>query len=134
MNLLLDTHILLWTLSDDRKLSTKARKLIGDKANAKYYSVVSLWETEIKHLLHPEKMPLDAGTLAGYCERANMREIPIRNRHVFALGSLKRGENTAPHKDPFDRIMLCQAMNEDMLFLTNDKLLSEYQQTFVILV
>ncbi|MBQ7516776.1 MAG: type II toxin-antitoxin system VapC family toxin [Schwartzia sp.] len=134
MNLLLDTHILLWTLADDRKLSAKARALIGNKANVKYYSVVSLWETEIKHLLHPEKMPLGAKALAAYCERANMREIPVQHRHVFALGALKREENTALHKAPFDRIMLCQAMSEDMFFLTHDKMLSEYRQSFVLLV
>ena len=54
MRILLDTHILLWTLSNDRRLPEKARKLIENEENEIYYSIISLWEVEIKRLIHPD--------------------------------------------------------------------------------
>ncbi len=56
MKLLLDTHILLWAISNDMRLPEKARKLIEDETNEIYYSVISLWEVEIKHLAYPDAM------------------------------------------------------------------------------
>ncbi|MGL6199624.1 MAG: PIN domain-containing protein [Lachnospiraceae bacterium] len=60
MKVLLDTHILLWAISDDARLTEKARKLIENEDNEIYYSIVSLWEVEIRHLLHPDAMPVSA--------------------------------------------------------------------------
>ena len=62
MKILLDTHILLWAISNDARLLEKARKLIENEI---YYSIVSLWEVEIKRLAHPEVMPISAEQLAG---------------------------------------------------------------------
>lgn len=132
MKILLDTHILLWALVDDVRLPKKARELIGNPSNEKFISTVSLWEVEIKHLSHPEKMPLSAKDLAAYCQQADIREIPITKRHVFALKSLRRPTNAPIHKDPFDRIMICQAMEDGLSFLTHDKLLKDYQLSCVI--
>ena len=58
MKILLDTHILLWTISNDIKLPEKARKLIEKEENEIYYSIVSLWEVELKRLAHPDAMPV----------------------------------------------------------------------------
>ena len=60
MKILLDTHILLWTISNDLKLPEKARKLIENEENEIYYSIVSLWEVELKRLAHPDAMPVSA--------------------------------------------------------------------------
>ncbi len=62
MKILLDTHILLWTISNDTKLPEKAKKLIIKEENEIYYSIVSLWEVEIKRLAHPDAMPICQGT------------------------------------------------------------------------
>ena len=132
MKLLLDTHILLWTLIDDLRLPQKAREMIGDTRNEKFLSTVSFWEIEIKHLSHPDKMPLCAKDLAAYCEHAGIKEIPVAKQHVFALASLQRPETAPLHKAPFDRIMICQAIEEGLFFLTHDKLLKDYQQSCVI--
>ena len=60
MKILLDTHILLWAVSNDVRLPAKARKLIENEENEIYYSLVSLWEVEIKHLAHPDAMTVSA--------------------------------------------------------------------------
>ncbi len=70
MRILLDTHILLWALSNDAKLPEKARELIEDEGNEIYYSMISLWEVEIKHLAHPDMMPVSAEEISGYCRQA----------------------------------------------------------------
>ena len=134
MKLLLDTHILLWALADDARLSAKARKLIEDPDNDICYSVVSPWEVQIKHELHPDDLKTDARELVGYCNEAGFRSIPLRSAHVVALGSLEREANAPAHKDPFDRIMICQASIEKMLFVTHDARIGEYTDPCVYLV
>ena len=77
MKILLDTHILLWTISNDIKLPEKARKLIEKEENEIYYSIVSLWEVELKRLAHPDAMPVSASELAKYCEQSGFQKIPL---------------------------------------------------------
>ncbi len=74
MKILLDTHILLWTLSNDVKLPDKARKLIENEDNEIYYSIASLWEVEIKHLAHPDVMSVSAKEVAKYCEESGFQK------------------------------------------------------------
>lgn len=126
MKLLLDTHILLWALVDDQRLSPKARRLIADRGNDIYYSIVSPWEVQIKHDLHPDELAVDARMLEGFCEKAGFRQLAVRINHICALSSLVRRDGASPHKDPFDRIMVCQASVENMLFLTHDSRIAEY--------
>ena len=134
MKVLLDTHIMLWAFNNDVQLSSTARRLINDTDNEKYYSIASLWEVEIKHLLRPDKITTDSKTLFAYCRQTSIRMLPIKEQHIFALGSLKRKDGAPPNKDPFYRIMLCQAMADNMFLLTHDKLLADYEQSSVILV
>ncbi|MGL6199663.1 MAG: type II toxin-antitoxin system VapC family toxin [Lachnospiraceae bacterium] len=117
MKVLLDTHILLWAISNDVRLSEKVRKLIENEENEIYYSIVSLWEVEIKHLLHSEAMPVSAEELAEYCEQSGFQRM-VREKHIFALACLKREEDAPPHKDPFDRML----STENMIFVTHDSL------------
>ena len=90
MRILLDTHILLWTLSNDRRLPEKARKLIENEENEIYYSIISLWEVEIKRLIHPDAMPVSAKELSEYCGQAEFRKVSIKEEHIFAMEGLKR--------------------------------------------
>ncbi len=132
IKILLDTHILLWALSNDTGLSEKARKIIENVENDIYYSIISLWEVEIKHLAHPDTMPLSAKELTEYCEQAGFLKIPIRENHIFALANLRRKENSLPRKDPFDRMLVCQASTENMLFVTHDALIPDYEEPCII--
>ncbi len=132
MRILLDTHILLWALSNDEKLPDKARELIETEENEIYYSVISLWEVEIKHLAHPDIMHVSAEEIAGYCGQSGYKRIIIKENHVFAMKELKREKDAKPHKDPFDRMLICQAYVENMVFITHDSLIPGYNKSCIL--
>ena len=134
MKLLLDTHILLWTLADDPRLSRQAREMIDHPESEIIYSAVSPWETEIKHALHPDQMSISGSDLITYCQEAGFISLPVANRHVIMLSTLSRREESAPHRDPFDRIMICQAKADGLIFLTHDHLLPDYQEPCIVYV
>ena len=134
MNVLLDTHILLWTLSNDVRLPEKARKLIEDENNEIYYSIISLWEVEIKHLTHPDAMPVSAKQLTEYCVQSGFQKISIEESHIYAMADLKREKDALSHKDPFDRILICQASTENMIFVTHDSLIGGYNAPCILIV
>ena len=132
MKLLLDTHVLLWALCNDPQLSLRARNMIEDETNEIYYSIVSPWEVEIKRLAHPDRMALSSEQLSKYCSASGFYCLPVRESHINQLKHLHREEQAPEHKDPFDRIMICQAMAEKMLFLTHDRQLILYQEACII--
>ena len=134
MKILLDTHVLLWALNGDERLPEKARELISDEENEVYFSIISPWETEIKHLAHPEQMPLGAEELMAYCEEAGYYRLSVKEEHILYLKRLRRTEGAPSHKDPFDRIMICQAVTESMLFITHDHLLEDYNEPVIRVV
>ena len=134
MKTLLDTHILLWALSNDEKLPEKARELIENEENEVYYSVISLWEVEIKHLAHPDIMSVSAEEISGYCEQSGYKQITINKNHIFTMKDLKREKNAPPHKDPFDRMLICQADVENMVFITHDALIRDYKKLCILFV
>lgn len=134
MKILLDTHVLLWAISNDLKLPEKARKLIENHENEIYYSIVSLWEVELKRLAHPDAMPVSAEELAEYCDQSGYQRILIREKHIYALSGLKRNESAPCHKDPFDRMLICQAATENMMFITHDSLIPGYNEPCILAV
>lgn len=133
MNILMDTHMLLWALGEDERLSEKARGFILDPGNTLYYSVVSVWEVAIKHALHPDNVKLTGKEMADYCQQAGFLPLELRDKHVFALEGLRRDENAPRHNDPFDRILLSQAKAENMSFLTHDTMFLGYGESCVLL-
>lgn len=133
MNILLDTHILLWTLTGDEKLPEHAIAMIDDAAdNNIYYSIASVWETEIKKSLG--KLPISGQQLSEYCQQAGFVMLPIEERHIFSLSSLDRDVSLPRHNDPFDRIMLAQAKVEGYKFITHDALISGYNEECIVYV
>ena len=128
MRILLDTHILIWMFSDDSKLSSHAREMILDGNNRLYCSAASVWEVELKHEKQPEGN-IDATRFADLCEQSDVAILPITGEHVMEIGNLPM-----VHKDPFDRLMIAQALCEGMRFLTHDKLVGEYDLPFIICV
>ena len=132
MNLLLDTHILIWALNADARLPEKAREMILDKDNAIYYSSVSVWEISIKHTNHPDSVSFTGKELAQFCQEAGFLPVEMRDKHVFALETITRTEGAPPHHDPFDRMLIAQAKAENMSFLTHDSLLPYYEEKCII--
>ena len=133
MNILLDTHILLWALTGDSKLPESAAEMIDNyEKNTIFYSIASVWETEIKKSLG--KLPISGQELSDYCRQAEFKLLPIEEKHIFTLSSLKREAALPKHNDPFDRIMLAQAKAEGYQFLTHDTLVVGYQEQCVIFV
>ena len=126
MKLLLDTHILIWFFSGDEQLSQKARDMIADESNEIYYSLLSVLEVEIKHAAHPDKLSMTGERFLEHCRRLEFIQVPVDVKHIFKVKTLTRKENTPPHRDPFDRLMLSQAIVERMTFITHDKRIAEY--------
>ncbi|MBQ9538253.1 MAG: type II toxin-antitoxin system VapC family toxin [Treponema sp.] len=135
MRLLLDTHILVWLHTNDQRLSQKARLLISDSSNEVYYSPVTIWESEIKHSLHPDIFPFSGKRLNELSIKADIIFLPLLPRQIVLLSSLKYSQSVdRQHKDPFDRMLICQAKSEKMLLLTHDKLISNYEEPCIVSV
>lgn len=120
MRLLLDTHIYLWVLSDHPKLSANARKLIQD-ADEVFVSSASIWEASIKIGLG--KLDANVDHLVAEIEACGFKELPIRAVHAALVRSLPD-----IHRDPFDRILIAQAISEPLKLLTVDEHFSAYTE------
>lgn len=134
MKYLLDTHIVLWYLIGDERLPQKAKELIDDEQNEIFFSLVSMWEIEIKHIAHPEMMKPSGYMVLEKCQSADFSILPLRAEHIATLHTLQKAENAPRHNDPFDRMLICQAKSEDMLFVTHDALLPYYNEPCVLFV
>lgn len=134
MKVLLDTHIILWALTDSDKLPPKARTTISDITNEIYYSLASVWEVAIKHLTPPDRIPVSETELLNYCKQAEYSQLGITENHILKLSTLQRPENAPRHNDPFDRILIAQAKSENMIFLTHDSMIPYYNETCVLSV
>ncbi|MBZ0093240.1 MAG: type II toxin-antitoxin system VapC family toxin [Sulfuricellaceae bacterium] len=121
MNLLLDTHLLLWAASEPKRLSAKARALLLDPANHLLFSSASLWEISIKNGLERSDFNVDPRRLWRMLLVSGYRELPITSEHAVAVNELP-----SLHKDPFDRILVAQARVEGLMLLTVDKLVAKY--------
>lgn len=120
MRVLLDTHVLLWLMEGNPRLSSKASALIQD-ADAVYVSAASIWEIAIKWRIG--KIEEDPEIIVEHLERAGLRELQVANRHAVAAGSLP-----LLHRDPFDRLLIAQAIVEPMRLLTADARLTAYSE------
>lgn len=121
VNLLLDTHILLWSAGRDDLLTDAADRLVKDPANTLWFSVASLWEVAIKRALDRPDFRTDPGVLRAGLLANDYRELAIEGRHVLALATLP-----PLHGDPFDRILIAQAMAEGMRLVTVDRRVAAY--------
>lgn len=121
MKLLLDTHLLLWAAGEPKKLSPATRRLIGDKRHTLCFSAASLWEIAIKHSLGRIDFRADPGVLRRGLLENGYVEVPVDGDHAVAVTVLP-----LLHKDPFDRILLAQAVVGGMLLLTADEKIAQY--------
>ncbi len=121
MNLLLDTHVALWAITDSPKLSQKARTLICAPRSTIWVSAASLWEIAIKRSLARSNMPVTSSEALDLFEEAGYRILAIEAEHATAVEQLP-----PHHQDPFDRILIAQALVTPMRLLTHDAALSKY--------
>ena len=128
MNILIDTHIALWALYDDSKLTEFAVQYLIDSNNTIFYSLISAWEIEIKHSLGKLNVPSDA--FIHDCESMGFKNISIRKEHLLGLKALPYPDNG--HKDPFDRLLIATANIENMGFLTQDHKLQVYHERCIL--
>ncbi|MDR5873860.1 type II toxin-antitoxin system VapC family toxin [Halomonas sp. CUBES01] len=121
MNLLLDTHILLWAAVSPEKLSADALSLINDDNNRLYFSAASIWEVVIKNGLQRPDFHVDPHLLRRGLVDNGYLELPISALHTLNVAHLP-----TIHKDPFDRILVAQAEAEGFLLLTADEMVAQY--------
>ena len=124
MKLLLDTHILLWVMQDAAQLGRAARRLLAD-ADEVHVSSVCLWEAAIKHSLGKLKVDLDA--LDEHLAQSAFTTLPVTWTHARRLRQLP-----LLHADPFDRMLVAQAMAEPMHLLTHDAALADYSELVIV--
>jgi PIN domain nuclease of toxin-antitoxin system len=122
MNLLLDTHIFIWSIVALKKLSAKAQIALRDKNNLLFLSVASVWEMQLKVQTRKLALPVTLPKAIEEQERINgLQILPITLRHVYELENLP-----FHHKDPFDRILISQAIVENFTLVTTDAKFTAY--------
>ena len=121
MNILLDTHTFIWFFNGDEQLSLKAKKLIEDSKNQKFVSIASIWEVAIKIGL--KKLVFDGNTseVGDLMKQNGFQLLHISISHTTVYESLE-----FLHRDPFDRILVAQAIVEKMTIITRDENIQKY--------
>jgi PIN domain nuclease of toxin-antitoxin system len=121
VKLLLDTQLLLWAAGEPKRLSAAARKLLNDPRNELSFSAASLWEIAIKSTMGREDFRVEPRLLRrGLLDNAYV-ELPVTSEHAVGIDGLP-----PLHKDPFDRLLLAQALSEGITLLTTDAQLAQY--------
>jgi PIN domain nuclease of toxin-antitoxin system len=122
MKLLLDTHAFVWWVNDDESLSGRARRAITDARNEVFFSVVSAWELAIKARLGAASLrPGPETYIPEQLEKSSFQVLPVQLDHALRVATLPD-----LHRDPFDRLLVAQALTEQLAFVTRDRGLARY--------
>lgn len=122
MKVLLDTCAFLWITTDDDELSETARQIFKNPQNEMFLSPVSVWEIIVKNGIGKLPLPSPAEEFIALQRiKHEIETLPLTEKAVFHLGALPKH-----HKDPFDRMLICQAMEQDLTILTSDGLIVQY--------
>ncbi len=124
MRVLLDTHILLWSLNDDPRLSSKALRLIENAAGV-YVSAATFWEMAIK--VSMGKLDVDLDEIRDHCLESGFIQLPITSEHAIAVKELE-----PHHKEPFDRLIVATAISEPIKLLTSDPQVAHYSPLAIL--
>jgi PIN domain nuclease of toxin-antitoxin system len=127
MRLLLDTHLVLWAVAMSTRLPAKARELLEDASNEIYCSAASLWEIAIKSALRRADFDVDLRLLRAALPEMAILELPVDGRHIERLATLP-----PIHKDPFDRLLIAQALAEPLVLLTSDATVARYGEGVLV--
>lgn len=126
MNILLDTHIALWALVDSPRLSQETKDMIHSANATIWISAVTVWEIAIKHGLGRGDMPIDGEQAIAWFREAGYRFLPVEPEHAAAVARLP-----AHHQDPFDRLLVAQALREPMRLMSRDVQVLRYSDNFL---
>ena len=133
MKILLDTHVIIWSLTDDPRLTEEARLIISNKNNIVCYSLVSMWEIAIKNHKSPDRCPYNEIEVAGYCANAGYEPITLRLEHIGGLRNLVAdAETQIVNNDPFDRLLIAQAKTEGAYIMSHDTRFSAYNEPCIM--
>ena len=127
MKILVDTRIALWIVEGSDRLSSTSIQIIEDQENTLYVSAAAIWEIAIKH--SKGKLKVHPREARATFHLSGLIELPVSGDHAQAAATLPLFPD---HNDPFDRIMIAQALHETMPLLTTDKKLCRYHPTLVI--
>lgn len=130
MRLLLDTHIALWAIVEDPRLPDRAAELIANHNNVVFVSAASVWEIAIKYALArglPTDMPVSGPDALAYFRASGYELLAIEADHAAAVQDLP-----PLHRDPFDRILVAQALAEPLCLLTHDPVVKAYSDAIVL--
>ena len=121
MRILFDTHALIWFLTDNPRLPQKIRAIMTDSETELLFSSVSILEIAVKHSLKPELMPCSPEEVRSDAEVSGIRELPFMSKHAEKISGLPW-----LHKDPFDRMLVSQAICEGISLLSHDEQVVRY--------
>lgn len=128
VHLLLDTHVALWALTDDPRLRREAKAVIVDEGNSVAVSTASIWEIAIKHALGKGGIPFSAHESTEFFKQAGYRLLAVTPRHAVAVEALPE-----LHRDPFDRMLVAQALTEPLCLVTHDGAVAAYLDTVMLI-
>ncbi|MEL6593346.1 MAG: type II toxin-antitoxin system VapC family toxin [Bacteroidota bacterium] len=121
MNILLDTHSVIWFITDDTKLPPASKKIIEDSRNSCFVSIATYWEMGIKYSLDRLDLKHPLEKIFEIIEESGFELLPITSAHILATSNL-----AFHHRDPFDRILIGQALSEGMKILSKDSQFEKY--------
>lgn len=125
MNLLLDTHILIWSLFESKKIGHKQRAALLDSDNEIFVSVVSLWEISLKYAVKKLQLKnITPDKLPSAIEKSGFNQLPLSAEEAASFYQLPK----MGHKDPFDRLLIWQAIHNNMMFMSHDADIQTYQK------
>ena len=128
MRLLLDTNVLIWLVSGNSRAADLVPE-IEDLSNEIYFSSASVWEIAIKNQIG--KLNIDPSDAAEEFRKAGFAELKISSKHAAAIAGISLRED---HKDPFDRLLIAQAMAEDLILVTGDSKIAGYSEAKIMLI
>lgn len=123
---LLDTHTLLWFIEDDIKLSIQAKSILSENSTPKFISIVTLWEIAVKYSLKKLELNISLAEFFNLIHSSDINIINISTEHLLILNSIEHH-----HKDPFDRIIIAQAIAENFTIITKDENFSKYEVNII---
>ncbi len=123
---MLDTHLLLWLAYTPELFSRRANDLFADLQNTYLFSAVSIWEVAIKQRLRKPGFDADPARVREGLLAGGLEELTIQSSHAIAVAHLP-----LLHRDPFDRLLVAQALVEDLVFATVDKALTQYASSVI---
>ena len=126
MNILIDTNIAIFAMSNNNKLNNDFIKILESLDNRIFVSMASVWEVAIKSMKHPDKIPVNEIQFIKCCEEMEFEILPIKVSHLMNLRNLKLKDDNIIHNDPFDRLLLSQSACENLTFYTKDATLLNY--------